>query len=133
MATKKISKEAQCIRDVSSWSRVGPDLKFDSTKFNPEVIKSSIELMSPKMVALFKKIEELDKQDLETTGKLYKHLIYSDVSGVYGVKMVASCFIANGFSNVYSNNLKMKDNAILEKTKSNKIVLKSSSKYSKKG
>ena len=132
MLVKKIPKEAQCIRDVSSWSHVSPDFKFDNTKFNKENVKLSMELMSPKMTALFKKIEELDKEDLKDTGKLYKHIIYSDVSGVYGAKMVASSFIANGFENVYDNKLKIKNTTELEHNKfKNFALLTSSVVYSK--
>ena len=132
MLIKKIPKEAQCIRDVSSWSRIMPTFKFDSAKFKKEDVKVSMELMSPKMTALFKKIEDLDKDDLEKTGKLYKHIIYSDVSGTHGVKMVASCFIANGFTNAYDNKLRLKSNDVLDTTKTkNFALLTSSVVYSK--
>jgi hypothetical protein len=127
MLAKKIPKEAQCVRDVSSWSYVKPIFKFDNEKFDKDEVKNSMDLMSPKMAALFKKIEELDKDDLAKTGKLHKHIIYSDVSGTHGVKMVSSCFIANGFYNVYDSKLKLKPNSVLETTKNQNFALLTSS------
>ena len=127
MLAKKIPKEALCVRDVSSWSYVKPIFKFDNDKFDKDEVKKSMDLMSPKMAALFKKIEDLDKEDLAKTGKLHKHIIYSDVSGTNGVKMVSSCFIANGFFNAYDNKLKLKPNNILETTKTKNFALLTSS------
>lgn len=121
--SKKIPKDAQCIRDVSSWSHILPEHKFDSIKYNKEEVLKSIDLMSPKISLLLKKIEELDNEDLQNTGKLHKHLIYSDVSGTYGAKMIASCLISKGFNNVYDNKLKIKSIEDLNKTKNKNFGL----------
>jgi hypothetical protein len=108
----KISKDALCIRNTSSWAHVKPEHKFDSSKFNPDVVNADLINMSPKIDALIKKIYSLDENDMKTDGKYYKHIIYSDVSGVYGAKMVASVLIANGFTLVYNNGFKMKDTSV---------------------
>lgn len=99
----KISKEALCIRNVSSWAHIKPEYKFDSPKFNKELVLADIPTMSPKIDALLKKIGDLDREDYNRDGKYYKHIIYSDVAGVYGAKMIASSMIANGFQLVYNN------------------------------
>ena len=41
--------------------------------------------------------------DMNNDGKYYKHIIYSDVAGINGAKMVASSLIANEFSLIYKN------------------------------
>ena len=109
---KKIPKEAICIRNASSWGYVKPEHKFDSKKFSTNTVVGDLPDMSPKMDALIKKIAELDQQDMASEGKYYKHIIYSDVAGIYGAKMVASVLIANDFHLVYNNGLKMKDSGI---------------------
>ena len=43
--------------------------------------------MSPKIHAMLNKIKELDAEDMSNDGKYYKHIIYSDVTGVNGAKM----------------------------------------------
>jgi len=98
----KIPKEAICIRNTSTWAHVKPNHKFDSAKFNREDILQDLPLMSPKIHAMLNKIKELDAEDMSNDGKYYKHIIYSDVTGVNGAKMVASSLIANEYQLVYN-------------------------------
>lgn len=114
----KIPKEAICIRNTSSWGNLKPEHKFDSPRFNIKTVIKDLPLYSPKFDILLKKIHELDESDLKEHGKLYKHIIYSDVSGPYGAKMLASVLIANGLSLVYNNGLKIKKKEELEENKS---------------
>ncbi len=99
----KKSNEALCIRNTGTWANVKPEHKFDSAKFKKEVVLKDLPLLSPKIDEMIKRINMLDEQDMANDNKYYKHIIYSDVSGVYGAKMVASSLIANDFSLVYSN------------------------------
>jgi len=99
----KKSNEALCIRNTGTWANVKPEHKFDSAKFKKEVVLKDLHLLSPKIEEMIKRINKLDEEDMEINNKYYKHIIYSDVSGVYGAKMVASSLIANDFSLVYSN------------------------------
>jgi hypothetical protein len=108
----KIPKEALCIRNTSSWANVKAEHKFDSPKFNKELVLSQIPMMSPKIDALLEKIRLLDDEDLRSYGKYFKHIIYSDVSGVNGAKMIASALIANGFTLVYNNGLQLKNDKL---------------------
>jgi hypothetical protein len=112
----KIPKEAVCIRNASSWAHVKAEHKFDSPKFDKNYVLSQIPIMSPKIDALLEKIRMLDDEDVKSYGKYFKHIIYSDVGGVNGAKMVSSALIANGFTLVYNNGLQLK-NDNLEKNK----------------
>ena len=62
----KISKDALCIRNTSSWAHVKPEHKFDSSKFNPDVVNADLINMSPKIDALIKKIYSLDGSNLNS-------------------------------------------------------------------
>lgn len=108
----KIPKEAICIRNSSSWAHVKPEHKFDSPKFNRDMVLADLPEMSPKMDALLNKIRQLDDEDAKVYGRYYKHIIYSDVGGVNGAKMVASALIANGFTLVYNNGLALKNDGL---------------------
>jgi len=105
----KIPKEAICIRNTSTWAHVKPNHKFDSAKFNREEVLQDLPLMSPKIHAMLNKIKELDAQDMSNDGKYYKHIIYSDVTGVNGAKMVASSLIATEYQLVYNKGKFVKD------------------------
>ena len=98
-----IPKKALCIRNTSTWAHVKPEYKFDSGKFNKESVLKDIAFMSPKIDYMLNKIKELDDKDMAADGKHYKHIIYSDVDGSNGAKMVASAMIANNFKPVYNN------------------------------
>ena len=104
----KKSNEAICIRNTGTWANVKPEHKFDSGKFNKETVLNDLPMLSPKIYNMIKKINDLDEQDMTADNKYYKHIIYSDISGVHGAKMVASSLIANNFSLVYSNKFALK-------------------------
>jgi len=108
--------EALCIRNTGTWAKVKPAHKFDSLKFDKDIVKKDLYLLSPKIDEMIKKINLLDEQDMINDNKYYKHIIYSDVSGVYGAKMVASSLIANDFSLVYSNKFDLRQD-IIDKNK----------------
>jgi len=108
--------EALCIRNTGTWANVKPAHKFDSPKFDKDIVKKDLYLLSPKIDEMIKKINLLDEQDMINDNKYYKHIIYSDVSGVYGAKMVASSLIANDFSLVYSNKFDLRQD-IIDKNK----------------
>ena len=98
-----IPKKALCIRNTSTWAHVKPEYKFDSDKFNKESVLKDLAFMSPKINYMLNKIKELDEKDMAADGKYYKHIIYSDVEGSNGAKMLASAMIANNFKPVYNN------------------------------
>jgi hypothetical protein len=104
--------EALCIRNTGTWANVKPEHKFDSLKFDKEIVKRDLNFLSPKIDEMIKKINLLDEQDMINDKKYYKHIIYSDVSGVYGAKMVASSLIANDFSLIYSNKLDLRQDIV---------------------
>ena len=104
----KKSNEALCIRNAGTWANVKPEHKFDSGKFNKEMVLNDLPMLSPKIYDMIKRINELDEQDMAVDNKYYKHIIYSDIAGVHGAKMVASSLIANNFSLVYSNKFALK-------------------------
>jgi hypothetical protein len=111
----KIPKEALCIRNASSWAHLKPEHKFDSPKFNKDAVLADMPILSPKMDALLEKIKRLDEEDLQVHGKLYKHIIYSDVGGIYGAKMVASVLLAHGYTMVYNNGFVLNSNSDVNK------------------
>ena len=95
-----LKKMNACLSRIQNFSNIRPEFKFDNPKFNPKALHDAIyaeHSASPKLVALFKKIDELDKADLARTGKLYKHYIFSDVKRGAGGRIITSAFFAEGF------------------------------------
>lgn len=102
-----ISKTADCIRNVSAWSHISPEYKIDNAKFDIESVKEALPIASPKMEALFDKIASLDEEDYKTSKTHFKHIIYTDIKGINGAKMIAAAFKANGFPMAYDKNYKL--------------------------
>jgi len=102
-----ISKTADCIRNVSAWSHISPEYKIDNVKFDIESVKEALPIASPKMEALFDKIADLDEEDYKTSKTHFKHIIYTDIKGINGAKMIAAAFKANGFPMAYDKNYKL--------------------------
>jgi hypothetical protein len=105
-----IPKIASCIRNTSTWANVKSEYKFDANKFNKTKLINDLPLMSPKIHTLLEKIRTLDEIDMKKDGTYYKHIIYSDVDGNNGAKMVASSMIASGYNIIYNNGIIKKEN-----------------------
>ena len=102
------SKKGECIRRVINNSSKNDFYKFDNKSFNALKIKEFLDINSPKLAHLIKKIQELDDNDMKKYGKNFKHIIYSDLrSSIAGIKLVASVFKAYGMKNIYNEKLKI--------------------------
>jgi len=98
---KKRDKIYTCMRQTENWSKILPEHKLDKKTFKPELVKEAIHNASPKLEQLFRIIEQVDANDLQTHGHYFKHFIFSDVKEEgYGAKILASAFIANGYKNL---------------------------------
>ena len=92
-------KIANCIRNVANFSRVQNFHLLDKGNYNPSMLMIYLNEAAPKIEALFEKIEALDKQDYAKEGKLYKHMIFTDIkNSAYGAKLLASTMHAKGFT-----------------------------------
>jgi hypothetical protein len=92
-----------CLRKKSNWSKTKNEYKFDNSEFDAEQMKTDIHSHSPKLESLLKRIEDIDKRDMERDGRKYKHFIFSDIkSGVYGAKLIAGALMAKGMQLGYS-------------------------------
>jgi len=108
---------SKCVREKSNVSISKPEYKFDKPYFNPDILREDLPLISPKAIDLFEKITELDKNDMEEHGKLFKHFIFCDVkSKLYGIHFLASCFLAYGYHLGYNSNQQLLSDRELLKT-----------------
>jgi len=98
-----LSYNPTCVRKRSNWGLGSPIYKFDDERFQPETFLKDMPDSSPKLDALMKNIEKLDRQDKQKYGKLFKHFIFSDLkSSTYGAKLIASAFMAKGYNLGYT-------------------------------
>jgi superfamily II DNA or RNA helicase len=97
--SSKLSKKASCIRKTANFSRVKSNLLIDSKTFAPEILEKMIPYAAPKIDAIVKKIREVDEHDLKHEGKLFKHIIYTDVPQAnYSIKIIASALSVMGYN-----------------------------------
>lgn len=132
--------DSECVRKKSNWSKTRNLFKFDTPEFDPKSLVDAIHTHSSKLESLLKKIDDLDKRDMQKDGRKYKHFIFSDIkSGLYGAKLIAGALIAKGMHLGYSaepssnpNSKKqyqkiiLDDNDTLMKSKFNNFYLLSS-------
>jgi hypothetical protein len=99
--TLEREKIYNCYRQTENWSKMSMAHRFDNDKFDTEKVMASIHYSSPKLEQLLSIIKQVDRNDMETHGKLFKHFIFSDVkAGGYGAKILASALIANGYNSL---------------------------------
>lgn len=126
-------KTADCIRNRSNFTIPKTFHMIDKGDFNPDMLNVYINHnASPKLKLLLEQIRLLDEKDMKETGKLHKHLIFTDVNrSTYGAKIVASALTANGLHLAYhpqGTGFSMTDHKKLLKTKNaNYAVLLSKS------
>jgi len=96
-----------CIRQKSNWSKIKKEHKLDNGFFDSDVFLNDVKNASPKLDALLKKIDSLDKKDEKNHGKKFKHFIFSDLkSGGHGAKMLAAALISTGWNLGYKSKVK---------------------------
>lgn len=131
----EVDSTAECIRNRSNFSMVKSFHMIDKKDYDPEILKHYIENdASPKLKLLINKIKKLDEQDMKQSGKLYKHLIFTDVNrSAYGAKIIASALSAYGLNMVLhpqgTGFAVYPDEKLLETQNSNFAVLLSKSFY----
>ena len=124
LGNKEISKKAECIRNRTNFTVPKSYHMVDKKDFNPDMLNMYIKNdASPKLKLLLEKIKLLDEQDLRQSGKLHKHLIFTDVNrSTYGAKIIASALTANGMNLIYhpqGTGFSMIDDSEMLKTKNN--------------
>ena len=128
-------KQGECIRNRSNFSIVKSFHMIDKKDFNPEMLQHYLQNdASPKLNKLLDYIQQLDAKDMQSSGKLYKHLIFTDVNrSAYGAKIIASALAAKGMNMVFhpqGRGFSVYDNNELLKTSGNNFaVLLSKSFY----
>lgn len=99
------AKRVECIRqrsNIASLRGKGYNFSFDSKQWNPEKLRKEMKIYAPKIHKMIQLIRALDKQDIKTKGKLFKHVIYTDVTSMgYGSKAVASALKAYGYERAW--------------------------------
>jgi hypothetical protein len=118
------NKRAECIRNRTNFTVPKSYHLVDKKDFNPDMLNLYIDNdASPKLKLLLEKIKLLDEQDMRLSGKLHKHLIFTDVNrSTYGAKILASALTASGMNLVYhpqGRGFSMLDDSELRKTKNN--------------
>lgn len=128
-----LAKVAKCIRRVANISASKPTMLMDTKVFNANLLQQVLPRGAPKVIKLFEKIEELDAKDMRIDKRHYKHMIFTDIdSSNYGAKLLASAFVAKGFTPAFTSNLALKSVDVLEKTKGNNFGLLLSKTFGKK-
>jgi hypothetical protein len=107
--------DADCVRKRSNWSSAKREYNLlEYPENDPKRLLDDIWTNSPKLAVLLKHIRALDDEDRKTDGKQYKHMIFTDLkSSGYGVKAIASAFLASGYHSGYT--AKTTDNGKYEK------------------
>jgi hypothetical protein len=92
-----VNSTAECIRNRSNFSAVKAFHMIDKKEFDGDMLNMYIDNgAAPKLKTLLKNIKKLDAKDMRTTGKQFKHIIFTDVNrSAYGVKIIASALAAN--------------------------------------
>lgn len=126
-------RTGKCLRNVANISHVKPIMLLDTNVFNPKYLKLVIPKAAPKVSKLFEQIAELDAKDMKKHNKHFKHMIFTDIdSSKYGAKLIASAFVANDFTPVFTNTLGLKTDDTLLKTSGKNFGLLLSKTFGKK-
>jgi hypothetical protein len=98
---------ATCIRQVANWSFMKPYHRFENPAFDPAGYLKDLKTTSPKLAKLLETIRRLDADDQRYEGRLFKHVIYSDLTHGYGAKLITSALLASGYRLYYNAKLKV--------------------------
>jgi hypothetical protein len=115
-------KVAQCIRTAINVHPMDGRVKFDKPQFDPEYVRNELGNISPKAAALLAKIQDLDRQDVDTHGKKFKHFIFSDIRQE-GAKFLMGALISGGFTSCFEDDrLALKSREELRETEGENVI-----------
>ncbi len=130
--TDTLNKTADCIRQSLNWSNMKRTHIFGKSMFDKETVVDAIPKSSPKLETLLKKIEYLDKRDLQQYGHKFKHMIFSDVvKRGFGAKIIASALSASGYNHAYDKEFTLEKTKLFKTKGNNFAVLASTQIYTK--
>jgi NAD-dependent DNA ligase len=131
-ANQLLNKTAECVRHTLNWANMKRTHIFGKSQFDDEAVRQDLPKMSPKLVTLLRKIEQLDKQDMEKHGRVFKHMIFSDVvKRGYGAKVVASALASTGYVHAYDKDFVIDKRALIRTKGKNFAILASTQIYTK--
>lgn len=127
-----LSKTAECVRHAMNWANMKRPNVFGKSGYDVETVRAEIAKSSPKLETLIKKILSIDEQDLKKRGKLFKHVIFSDVTKRgFGAKIVAAGLDAFGFHHTYDGTFQIDHKDLLKTKNSNFAILAATQIYTK--
>lgn len=97
---------SDCIRTIENISSYPLEFRLDHSSFEKENFKDNLPIIAPKIDQLLKNITALDEKDKKDHGKLFKHMIFSDLKSEGGAKTVGGAFLAHNFTLIYDKNLR---------------------------
>lgn len=104
-----LSQKADCIRQVMNWSNMKHTHIFGKTNFDVDSVLEDLPKNSPKLQRILEHIRELDNRDMKKHKKVFKHMIFSDVTKRgFGAKIVAAGLTAYGWKHAYNSDFIIK-------------------------
>jgi NAD-dependent DNA ligase len=127
-----LNKTAECVRHTMNWANMKRTNIFGKSAYDTLSVQEDLPKSSPKLKMLLKKIRALDEQDQKNHGKLYKHMIFSDVTKRgYGAKIVAAGLEAAGFRHAYDHTFKLNRQQLVKNKFENFAILAATQIYTK--
>lgn len=127
-----LSKTAECVRHAMNWANMKRSNIFGKSSYSPDIVRDDLPRASPKLEALLRKIRDLDEADRNAHGKVFKHMIFSDVTKRgFGAKIVAAGLETAGFKHAYDQRFHLDRKALAQNKGSNFAVLASTQIYTK--
>lgn len=115
--------DKECIRKSTNWTHLQPYHKFDKPYFNLKKFSDDISISSPKLEILLNKINELDNIDMSEKGQKFKHMIFTDVRGGAGARIIAAGLLSRGYQFACDKKLRMLDDELLLRSEFKNFVL----------
>jgi hypothetical protein len=80
-------------------------MTYGNPEYDAEAYLSLMHYKAPKIVTLLEKIALLDADDMKNHKQHFKHFIYTNRSGKYGVSLIAGGLVAKGYAPAFDKSL----------------------------
>ena len=107
-AQHQFVKRAKTVANFGPLPKLDPKYNFTKPSWDPQAFQAVLPVASPKLQTLLNNIDELDREDMKTHGKLFKHFIFSDHDDHgYGSRLIVAALLAHGFRNMIATMTKV--------------------------
>jgi len=97
--------DLKCLKNAENAINLPTAMTYGNPEYDAEMYLKLMHYKAPKIVKLLEKIALIDADDMKNHKQHFKHFIYTNRNGKYGVSLIAGGLVAKGYAPAFDSSL----------------------------